>query len=61
VAIAAGVGLAVLVWLGLGLTFFADEWAVIAERQISLDDLNGESVFRRSQRNPTIHVARWPP
>ena len=26
-----------LLWLGRGLTFFADEWAVMAERSISLD------------------------
>ena len=28
---------ATLLWLGRGLTFFADEWAVMAERPISLD------------------------
>lgn len=28
---------AALLWLGRGLTFFADEWAVMAERSISLD------------------------
>ena len=27
-----------LLWLGRGLTFFADEWAVMAERSISLDN-----------------------
>ena len=27
-----------LLWLGRGLTFFADEWAVMADRTISLAD-----------------------
>ncbi len=39
VAIAAVLGTGLLVWLGLGLTFFADEWAVIAERSITIEDL----------------------
>ena len=39
VAIAAGIGLAVLVWLGLGLTFFADEWTIISDRAVTLEDL----------------------
>ena len=39
VAVAAGVGLAVLVWLGLGLTFFADEWTIISDRTVTLEDL----------------------
>jgi hypothetical protein len=38
VGLAAIGGLAMLVWLGLGLTFFADEWAVISERSASLSD-----------------------
>ena len=37
VAVAALGALALLLWLGRGLTFFADEWAVMAERSISLD------------------------
>ena len=37
VAIAAIGAFVTLVWLGLGLTFFADEWAVIADRSISLE------------------------
>ncbi len=37
VAAAALVAFATLLWLGRGLTFFADEWAVIAERSISLE------------------------
>lgn len=37
VAVAALVAFATLLWLGRGLTFFADEWAVIAERSISLE------------------------
>lgn len=32
-------GVALLIWLGLGLTFFADEWGLIAERSVTLDDL----------------------
>jgi hypothetical protein len=39
VAIAAGLAVAVLVWLGLGLTFFADEWAIIADRAVTAEDL----------------------
>jgi hypothetical protein len=38
--LAAAAGAAVLlVWLGLGLTFFADEWSVIADRSVSVDGL----------------------
>jgi hypothetical protein len=37
VGIAMLLSFATLVWLGRGLTFFADEWAVMAERPISLD------------------------
>ena len=37
VAIAAIVAVGVLLWLGLGLTFFADEWAVIADRAVTAD------------------------
>ena len=29
----------VLVWLGLGLTFFADEWSIIADRVVTAEDL----------------------
>jgi hypothetical protein len=39
VAIAAVVAVALLVRLGMGLTFFSDEWAVIADRALTLDDL----------------------
>jgi hypothetical protein len=39
VAIAAVVAVALLVRLGLGLTFFSDEWAVIADRASTLDHL----------------------
>jgi hypothetical protein len=35
--VASLVAFATLMWLGRGLTFFADEWAVMAERPISLD------------------------
>ena len=28
-----------LVWLGLGLTFFADEWTIIADRAVTAEDL----------------------
>jgi len=39
-AVAAALAAAVLLWLGRGLTFFADEWAFIESRQIdSLDSL----------------------
>ncbi len=38
-AIAASLGVAVLVWLGLGLTFFADEWSIIADRVVTAEDL----------------------
>ena len=37
VAIASLAAFAALLWLGRGLTFFADEWALMAERQVSLD------------------------
>jgi hypothetical protein len=37
VALASVAALLTLLWLGRGLTFFADEWAVMAERSISLD------------------------
>ena len=37
VAVTSVVAFATLLWLGRGLTFFADEWAVMAERPISLD------------------------
>ena len=39
VVIAAGLGVAVLIWLGLGLTFFADEWTIISDRAITPEDL----------------------
>jgi hypothetical protein len=39
VGVAAAIAVVVLVRLGLGLTFFADEWAVIAERSVSIADL----------------------
>ena len=39
VGIAAVGAIALLVRLGLGLTFFADEWAVIAERAVTVQDL----------------------
>jgi hypothetical protein len=39
VVIAAGIAVAVLVWLGLGLTFFADEWGIIADRAVTAEDL----------------------
>ncbi len=29
----------VLIWLGLGLTFFADEWTIISDRTATLEDL----------------------
>lgn len=38
-AIAACLAVAVLVWLGLGLTFFADEWTIIADRAVTAEDL----------------------
>ena len=38
-AIAACLAVGVLVWLGLGLTFFADEWAIIADRAVTAEDL----------------------
>jgi hypothetical protein len=37
VVVASLLAFAALMWLGRGLTFFADEWAVMAERPISLD------------------------
>ena len=39
VLLAGAFGTALLIWLGLGLTFFADEWAVIAERSSTIEDL----------------------
>ena len=39
VAIAAVGAVVLLVRLGLGLTFFADEWAVIADRAVTVQDL----------------------
>lgn len=39
VGIAAVVAVGLLVWLGLGLTFFADEWGVIADRAVTVNDL----------------------
>ena len=39
VVIAASLAVVVLVWLGLGLTFFADEWGIIADRAVTVDDL----------------------
>ena len=39
VATAACVAVGVLVWLGLGLTFFADEWTIIADRSVTAEDL----------------------
>ena len=41
VGIAAVVAVGLLVWLGLGLTFFADEWGVIADRVVTAEDLLG--------------------
>ena len=38
-AIAACLAVGVLVWLGLGLTFFADEWTIIADRAVTAEDL----------------------
>jgi hypothetical protein len=38
VAVLLVVAVAVLLFLARGMTFFADEWAVIAERNLSLDD-----------------------
>lgn len=38
-AIAACLAFGVLIWLGLGLTFFADEWTIIADRAVTADDL----------------------
>ena len=37
VGVAALTAFLTLLWLGRGLTFFADEWAVMADRTISLD------------------------
>jgi hypothetical protein len=37
VVVGAVAAFATLLWLGRGLTFFADEWAVMAERSITLD------------------------
>jgi hypothetical protein len=37
VATLAATGL--LIWLGLGLTFFADEWTIIADRAVTAEDL----------------------
>src|SRR5262245_9752753 len=39
VVIAAVAALVVLVRLGMGLTFFSDEWAVIADRAVTPGDL----------------------
>lgn len=39
VGVAALAAFLTLLWLGRGLTFFADEWAVMADRTISLDSL----------------------
>ncbi len=39
VGIVAVLAVGFLVWLGLGLTFFADEWAVIADRAVTVSDL----------------------
>ncbi|OGO52996.1 MAG: hypothetical protein A2Z32_02475 [Chloroflexi bacterium RBG_16_69_14] len=39
VGIAAVLAVSLLVWMGLGLTFFADEWAIIADRAVTLEDL----------------------
>jgi hypothetical protein len=39
VAIAAVGTVGLLVWLGLGLTFFADEWSVISDRVVTAEDL----------------------
>ena len=39
VGIVAVLAVGFLVWLGLGLTFFADEWAVIADRAVTVEDL----------------------
>ena len=39
VGIAAVVAVVLLVWLGLGLTFFADEWGVIADRTVTIENL----------------------
>ena len=32
-------GIGLLIWLGLGLTFFADEWTIIADRVVTAEDL----------------------
>ena len=37
--VAAALAVLVLVWLGLGLTFFADEWGIIADRAVTVEDL----------------------
>ena len=37
--LAAVVAVGLLVWLGLGLTFFADEWTIIADRAVTAEDL----------------------
>jgi hypothetical protein len=39
VVAAAVVGVAVLIWMGLGLTFFADEWTIISDRAVTADSL----------------------
>jgi hypothetical protein len=39
VGVAAVLAVGLLVWLGLGLTFFADEWTVIADRAVTIEDL----------------------
>jgi len=39
VAVATCLAVGVLIWLGLGLTFFADEWTIISDRTVTLEDL----------------------
>jgi hypothetical protein len=39
VGIASVVAVGVLVWLGLGLTFFSDEWGIIADRSVTVENL----------------------
>jgi hypothetical protein len=43
----AGRTVGVLVWLGLGLTFFADEWTIIADRAVTLGTCCAHSTSTR--------------